>query len=209
MAGETALYIVLVVDLESLIELGVFTLVAPTGEGVVVPKDTITLVGYEERNRDLGVVLVELLILSTIVELLGLMLAETVDCVIGTRNPFLTEDDTLVGLGVLGVGLGDDSIAHYATILTENRRAVEIEESDVACLLADDSLQLLSGYYERRVGLGGLVVGEWRLWHHHETLVLVEDTIEIGRNSNDLVINDLETELLTVLQRDDNAIFRI
>ena len=38
MAGETALDIVLVVDLESLIELSVFTLVAPTGEGVVVPK---------------------------------------------------------------------------------------------------------------------------------------------------------------------------
>ena len=89
--GQDTFLTVLVVKLEHIPKLLILIRITEAHDGVAVHKDAVTLVGNDERNRNLGVILEKFLILSLIVEFVCLMLSETVECLIFRRFEYLTE----------------------------------------------------------------------------------------------------------------------
>ena len=65
----------LIEELEDRAELGVIVRIPKAAQGIAVEQDAIVLVGDDEGDGDLRVVLEELLVLSFIIELVGLVLS--------------------------------------------------------------------------------------------------------------------------------------
>ena len=78
-ASERTLVATLVVDGEGTMQLLVVVRISPTAIGIAVPQQSVVLVADDERNAHLRVVLVEFLVDAFVVEVLCLMLTESVE----------------------------------------------------------------------------------------------------------------------------------
>ena len=78
-AGEMTGTALAVVELEGAVELQVVVGVTETAVAVAVPEEAVVLVGHHEGDADLGVILEEVLVLALHVELLALVLTQTVE----------------------------------------------------------------------------------------------------------------------------------
>ena len=83
---KTAFNAIRIVERESFRKRQARCRVAETAIGIAVPEDAVASGGNHERNRNLGIVLVQFLALSLVVEFLALVLPETVDCLVRRRR---------------------------------------------------------------------------------------------------------------------------
>ena len=115
--------------------------ISETHHRITVHKDTISLVGNDERHGDLSIVLEEFLILSLVVELVSLMLAEAIEILAVRRLEHLTECisvsplhfDRLKGLSSTG-------------LFTQKHLALRIGEPHLSCSRQDISPQCRGHY---------------------------------------------------------------
>ena len=77
-----SLFSVLVIQLEHIPQLGIIVRIAETAERIAVKKHAVIFVGNDERNGNLRVVLEEFFILSLVIELIRLVLSQSVESLI-------------------------------------------------------------------------------------------------------------------------------
>ena len=167
---EVTLYPFLIVELKDAVQLLVVVRITKTSIGIGVPQHTIVLAGHDERYADLGIILEEVFVLAIHVQLLGLVLAQTIEIAwsaikqevprqsvaLFLRNlynvdTYLTVRNTegLEGLALLG--------------LTDNHLTRSIVEQHLSCPLVDTRLDIGSlDTHQLSVGdlklrLGGLL----------------------------------------------------
>ena len=82
-AGERTFHTTLVIQLEGMVQLLVVIGITPTAVGIGIPQNAVIAVAHHKRNAHLRVVLEQLLVHSFIIEVFRLMLAQSVERLVG------------------------------------------------------------------------------------------------------------------------------
>ena len=143
----TALF---VVELEGTVQLQVVVGVAKAAIAVGVPQQTIALVGEDKRYRDLRVILEQILVLALHVELLALVLSQTVESLIIRRIELHLPGETMFLLLRYGVArlhtkltLRHGKIPELLTVggFLQQLVAIGIKEGNLACSLRHHTIR--------------------------------------------------------------------
>ena len=103
---QMTFFSLLVVKFESTIQLKIVIGITKTAVAVGIPQDTIVLIGEYERNRHLGIILEQVFVLALHIELLGLVLSESVESLIFRTVKFHLPLNTMLhGLSQLSTTL--------------------------------------------------------------------------------------------------------
>ena len=180
----------LVEELEDSSDLSVAFGVAPAAEGVAVPEDAVVVGRDYEGHRHFGVVLVEFLVLSLVVEFVALVLSQAVDAfVFGKRLEGLPYGVAFRAFhfnrGELPspFGFGEDQLA------------LLVVELHVAACEGDSGLDGGCHHRYRGVGLLHVVFHVGRTLEHCEARVFGKFAVGRGADADDLVAIHLQAHL--------------
>ena len=169
----------LVVQLESTIQLQIVIGITPTAITVRIPQQTIVLVGKHERHADLSIILEQVFILSLHIQLLRLVLPQAIESlIVGAVEEHTPRESMAMGLGNLGpidthLPIGNAEGLEGLSVLgfLQHFLTIGIEEGNSTRLLINTGFDMgsLDGYFvavrHRKLGLS-------RLWDDDQTLLL-------------------------------------
>ena len=211
-AGESTCHAILVVEVEKLVKLAIVLGVAKAHQRIAIDQHTIVVARHDERHRNLGVVLEELLVLALVVPVIGLMLAKAIECLVGR-----TIEDHACGPSLPGGGIGHFSWSicigrpdsqcgtvgrkslAALSLFGQNNVTLEVGEPDLAVTLEN------MGHDEGRLDTNSIAVLDDIVLH---LLVLGHDDERgtvgklVGgssRHTNDLFAHHFETDELRAI----------
>ena len=205
--GKVSCHTILVIETESAVQRQVLTGVAEAAIAVAVPQNAIAFVAHHKGHADLGVVLIEFLVQPFHVQLVGLVLSESIECfafVVGEAQQ--PRPSMLLRVGEMAVH-ANFALRHRigkklftASVLSEDLLAVLVVEADQSRLLVDFR------HCCRRVDLHVAAVlryrvTEGRLWlfDNDKTLLLGESLLAGSLHADDLLADDLQAHPLRVV----------
>ena len=142
--GEASCLSVLVIKTESAVQRQVLTRVAKAAIAVRIPQDAIAFVAHHKGHADLGIVLIELLVQPLHVQLVGLVLSQSIESfalVVGKAQQ--PRPPVLLRIGEMAVHtnlalrhrVGEELLA--TGVLSEDLLAVLVVEADESRLFVD------------------------------------------------------------------------
>ena len=199
--GQTAFLAMLVEELEGATQLQVVVGIAKTAVAVRVPQNTVVAVGEHKGYADLGVILEEVFVAALHVQLLRLMLAETIEGLVVVLVEQQTPRQTiLLGLGYLGnvdtdFTIGDTVGLERLTILglAQNLTTLGVVERHTTRLPLNTGFHVLgldadhAAVLDRKLRLGSLV-------DHYQTLLLGQLRLRRGLHTDNVVVDYLQTD---------------
>ena len=181
---------VLVIELEHLAQLLEGVGVAPAAPGVGVEQEAIALGGDDERDADLGIVLIEFLIESLVVELARLLLAQAVESLVFGRIK-----NNLRGEGFLALDLNRCECHFAAFTGSQERFALRVGEVKFPGRRVHGDRHGRGGHLHQvsfhRHGKGRLVLHR----NDDQTFPVVELLVRSRGNADDLLAQHLEPDL--------------
>ena len=185
-ARKGPFFAVFVIQGEHLVEVEIVPGISPAQERIAVPEYAVVPGRDYERNRYLGVVLVQLFILAFVVPLVGLMLAESVESFVVRGGESLPHCPSLVSVNLDGGELPGDLLA--------DGHAVRGSVADAAVSLADGDLQGCGSNVHRLLALGDGEIRPVFLRYYNKRLFVSEFcSFGNGLDMDDVVGDDLYT----------------
>ena len=196
----------LVVDLESTAQLLVVLRITETAVAVRIPQQTIVLSGQHERHADLGVILEQVLVQALHIQLLRLVLAQTVErlfarIAVAVEQQVPRQTVTL-GLGNLRHVDTNLAIRHAERLeslavlsLLQQLLAIGIVESDSSRLLIHASLDIGSLHADP-VAIRHRELRFRRLWDDDQALLLRQLCLGCRLHADDVVVHYLQAHHL-------------
>ena len=187
---QRAFHTVLVIELEHVAQVLIRLGVAPTAPGVGVEQKAVALGRDDERDADLGIVLVELLIESLVVEFARLLLAEAVEGLVRGR---VEHDASRVSFLALDLDGCEGHLAAFSG--GQERLARGIREAQFPGGRVHGGGHGRRGHFHeasfRRHGEGRL----FRNGQHDEAVPVIELLVRGRGNADDLLAQHLEPDL--------------
>ncbi len=201
---------VTVIDSEDFVQLAIFTGVPPAAQGVIVPEDAVVTGRYDERNGDLRVILEKLFGAVLPVELIALVLAQTVECFVLRTVPDLADRPTAVHilLRLVAVVSVDGDGGQRAALFGKYRDAGRVGETYRARALRYHGAEgrrlqyhFVFGFRDCPAFLGIVVCG-------HQALLPGEVILRSGADTDDRFGNGFQTHFRAAFSgfHDDSVI---
>ena len=206
--GKVSCHTILVIETESAVQRQVLTGVAEAAIAVAVPQDAIAFVAHHKGHADLGVVLIEFLVQPLHVQLVGLVLSESIECfafVVGEaqqpRPSMLLRVSEMAVHPNLALRHRIGKELFTTGVLSEDLLAVLVVEADESRLLVDFR------HDRRRVDLHVAAVlryrvTEGRLWlfDNDKTLLLGESLFAGSLHTDNFLADDLQAHPVRIIR---------
>ena len=210
-SGQCTFLALLVIELEDGTELRIVGRITETAHRVCVKEHTIVLVRHHEWDRHLGVILEELLVLALVVPIVGLMLTQAIESLVGRRLehgaccPAIEGSRISLFCRTFGIGCPDGLLA---AVWSEGLASTLLFLKDhVACCIGKPNLTsrfqdigldatCLDSHGIAMFGnfVGSLLV----LWHDDQRLRISKLTLGSSTYSDDLLSDNLKTHELGI-----------